>query len=190
MNRRVLLISILLHFVVFQAIGQGFLKCNGQKIVDSTGKNVLLRAMGLGGWMLQEGYMLKMDAFASDQYQIRGKIEGLIGKENTDTFYTKWQANYMQKADIELLKSYGFNSIRVPFHYNLFTQPIENETVRGQNTWIETGFALTDTLLTWCRENQMYVILDMHAAPGGQGHGAGIADYNPAKPSLWDTVDK
>ena len=33
----------------------------------------------------------------------------------------------------------------------------------------------------------MYVILDLHAAPGGQGGNTGISDYNPAYPSLWES---
>ena len=30
----------------------------------------------------------------------------------------------------------------------------------------------------------MYVVLDLHAAPGGQGGNTGISDYNPAYTSL------
>jgi len=33
----------------------------------------------------------------------------------------------------------------------------------------------------------MYLILDLHAAPGGQGKDANISDYDPAKPSLWES---
>ena len=33
----------------------------------------------------------------------------------------------------------------------------------------------------------MYVILDMHAAPGGQGRNSEISDYDPSKPSLWES---
>jgi len=44
--------------VVLAAVhGQGFLKTDGQDIVDSTGNPVLLRGFGLGGWLVQEGYM-------------------------------------------------------------------------------------------------------------------------------------
>ncbi len=50
----------------------------------------------------------------------------------------------------------------------------------------EEGFKTIDTLLTWCEENEMYLILDLHAAPGGQSAG-GIADYNPSNPSLWES---
>ena len=44
------------------------------KIVNDKGENVLLRGLGLGGWMLQEGYMLKTADFAGPQYQIKNKI--------------------------------------------------------------------------------------------------------------------
>jgi endoglucanase len=35
------------------ANGQGFLKTSGTKIVNEKGADILLRGMGLGGWMLQ-----------------------------------------------------------------------------------------------------------------------------------------
>jgi hypothetical protein len=89
--------------------------------------------------------------------------------------------------DIDALKKWGFNSIRLPMHYNLFTPSIENEPVRGQNTWIETGFRLTDNLLSWCKKNKIYLILDLHAAPGGQGNDRPIADVDTLKPNLWQS---
>ena len=35
----------------------------------------------------------------------------------------------------------------------------------------------------------MYLILDLHAAPGGQGFGSDINDYNPNLPSLWESEE-
>ena len=37
----------------------GFLKTQGQNMVDESGKTVLLRGVGLGNWYLPEGYMWK-----------------------------------------------------------------------------------------------------------------------------------
>lgn len=47
----------LLCFTVlsFNSFSQGFLHRDGQNIVDGNGKNVVLRGLGLGGWMVQEG---------------------------------------------------------------------------------------------------------------------------------------
>jgi aryl-phospho-beta-D-glucosidase BglC (GH1 family) len=169
--------------------GQEFLSTNGKAVVNESGETVLLRGMGLGGWMLQEGYMMQTSGFANAQYQLRGKIEELIGATDTEAFYESWRANHVRKVDIDSLKIWGFNSVRLPMHYNLYTLPVEDEPVAGEHTWLETGFALTDSLIKWCKANDMYVILDLHAAPGGQGYDQGISDYNPDKPSLWESKD-
>ncbi|MEZ4827961.1 MAG: carbohydrate-binding protein [Bacteroidia bacterium] len=176
-----------LFLAAAQAPAQGFLHTKGKAIVNGNEDTVLLRGMGLGGWMVQEGYMLKTASFASPQHKIREKIEQMIGTTDTDLFYENWLANHVRKIDIDSLKAWGFNSVRLPMHYNLYTLPIEDEPAPGQQTWLTKGFELTDSLISWCSQNQMYVILDLHAAPGGQGQDQGISDYNPAKPSLWES---
>ena len=183
-----------IHFLFFiltvvlnlNASAQG-LKASGKKIVDSNGNEVILRGMGLGGWMLQEPYMMEMSGFAAAQWDIKAKIKALIGDANTESFYNAWHANHCTKTDIDSMAAWGFNSIRLPMHYNLYTLPIEDEPVAGENTWLEKGFVMTDSLISWCKANQMYVILDLHAAPGGQGKDQAISDYNPSKPSLWES---
>src|SRR6185369_15388115 len=123
------------------------------------------------------------------QHEIRTRIQNLIGQTATDQFYTAWLNYHCTRQDIDSLAKWGFNSIRVPMHYNLFTLPIQSEPTPGTNTWLNTGFALTDSLVKWCSANHMYVILDLHAAPGGQGKDASISDYDPTKPSLWESSD-
>lgn len=171
------------------ADSQGFLHAEGTRIVDGSGKEILLKGIGLGGWMLQEPYMLKLPASIKTQYQFREKIVTLIGKEKTVQFYKAWLRNCMQKSDVDSLKAWGFNSIRLPMHYDLFTLPVDKEPVKGKNTWLKTGFDLTDSLLKWCSEDHIYLILDLHAAPGGQGHDLSIADRDPSKPSLWQSSE-
>ncbi len=182
------------HLIVFfiflsvSSFSQGYLHRNGQNIDDGNGQNMVLRGLGLGGWMIQEGYMIKTGAYAGSQRVIREKIIDLIGVENTEKFYKKYKENSVTKRDIDSLAAWGFNSIRLPMHYNLYTLPIEQETSSGQNTWLEEGFKMTDDLLKWCAENKIYLILDLHAAPGGQGKDAAISDYDATKPSLWEST--
>lgn len=169
------------------SFGQGFLHRNGQNIVDGNDKNIVLRGLGLGGWMIQEGYMIQTGAFAGPQYKIKQKITDLIGVQNTEEFYRIYKANGITKRDIDSLAAWGFNSIRLPMHYNLYTPAIENEK-DGQITWLDEGFTMTDNLLNWCVSNKIYLILDLHGAPGGQGHDANISDYDTSKPSLWEST--
>ena len=178
---------LLIGLFTFLSFGQGYLHRNGQNIEDGNGKNVVLRGLGLGGWMIQEGYMLKTGQIAGPQHIIKQKITDLIGEENTKEFYKTYKLNGITKKDIDSLAAWGFNSIRLPMHYNLYTLPIEQETISGENTWLDEGFKMTDDLLNWCAANKMYLILDLHGAPGGQGHDANISDYDTAKPSLWES---
>ncbi len=166
-----------------------FLRADGTRIVDADGRPVVLRGMGLGGWMLQEGYMLELNQFGT-QRVIRHNIEQLIGPEKTTAFYTAWLDNHTTKADVDAMARWGFNSIRLPMHYALYTLPVEQEPVKGGQTWLEDGFRRTDELLAWAKANDMYLILDLHAAPGGQGNDNNISDRDPAQSSLWDDAAK
>lgn len=161
------------------------LRVQDKTIVDNKGHNVVLRGIGLGGWMLQEPYMLQLSGMAKAQYDIRNKIAEIVGAERAETFYNRWLSSHCTRADIDSLAAWGFNSVRLPMHYNLFTLPVEKEPVKGQQTWLPTGFALTDSLLAWCKANRIYLILDLHAAPGGQGADIPIADRDTTLPSLW-----
>ncbi|NMM50394.1 cellulase family glycosylhydrolase [Marinigracilibium pacificum] len=182
------LILFLLCISISYLNAQNFLHVDGKQIIDKNGDEVILRGIGLGGHMLQEGYMLKAP-FSGQQYVFRDSVKSLIGDVATEEFYSTWLKNHTQKTDIDSLKKWGFNSIRLPMHFNLFTLPVDQEPVKGENTWLDKGFMMTDSLLRWCESNEMYLILDMHAAPGGQGHDLNISDRDPSKPSLWESEE-
>jgi hypothetical protein len=170
-----------------RALTGGFLRASGKQLVDGQGNNVLLRGMGIGNWMIQEPYMMDVSGIVDTQQQLKAKIAALVGANNMQLFYAAWLSNYFRAADVQFMAQAGFNSIRLPMHYDLFTLPAEQEPLPGQNTWLTQGFQMVDDLLGWCESNHIYLILDMHAAPGGQGHNASISDYNPPLPSLLES---
>ncbi len=85
------------------------------------------------------------------------------------------------------MKSWGLTAFGLPCIINGLLPPIEEEPVPGEITWIEKGFTILDSLVQWCSDNHMYLILDLHGAPGGQGKDTNISDYDPSKPSLWES---
>lgn len=179
--QRLIILLILLSFLFLPFLrSQSFLHTSGKKIVDGNGQEVFLEGIGLGGWLLMEGYMLHTSGFANAQWEIKEKIENLIGETNAETFYQAYHENYVRKADIDAIADWGFNSVRLPFHYNILSPP------DSPGVFIEKGFQIIDSVLSWCEANQLYLILDMHAAPGGQSNEP-ISDYNPAYPSLWES---
>ena len=184
------LTNFLVLFLVlgFSSYSQNFLSTSGTSIVNESGDTIIFRGMGLGGWMVQEGYMMAPGGFSSTQYQIKDRLVELIGAEETEIFYDNWLSNHVRKIDIDSMKQWGFNLVRAPIHYNLFTEPIQNEPYPNAYTEKGKGFLLLDSLLKWCKQNEIYLMIDLHAAPGGQGYNADISDYDPSKPSLWENI--
>ena len=187
--KRFLLLLLIFNGLFLYSSGQGFLHTSGKKIVNGNGDEVIIRSIGTGNWLLQEGYMMKSSDVAGTQSAFRRKLVETIGEERTVEFYEAWLDNHFTRTDVDSMKAWGFNSVRVAMHYKWLTLPIEDEPVAGQDTWLEDGFVRLDSLLDWCGDNQMYLFLDMHGAPGGQGKDANISDYDPTKPSLWESAE-
>lgn len=187
-RRNILTLSILFVFATFTR-SQGFLHTSNKSIVDGAGENVILRGIGTGNWMLMEGYMMNTPGVAGTQHEFEAKLKETIGEEKTNKFFDTWLENHFTRTDVDSMKAWGFNSVRAALHYKCFTLPIEEEPVSGENTWLEKGFVMVDSLLQWCADNEMYLILDMHGTPGGQGKNADISDYDPSKPSLWESEE-
>jgi endoglucanase len=172
-----LLISLLVAAVRPEvARAQGFLHASGMYIVDGTGAQIQLRGMGLGGWLVPEGYMLGTSGFANSPTEIHNAVADLVGAANADQFFETYRRYFVQRKDIDSLAMWGFNSVRLPFHYALLSP--------AQGTYSEAGFAIIDSLLSWCEADHLYLILDMHCAPGGQNT-INISDYQ-GWPSLWE----
>jgi|APTNR8051073442_1049403.scaffolds.fasta_scaffold10589_1 hypothetical protein len=158
-------------------MASGFVSVNGKEIVGPSGAPLLLRGISLGHWLLPEGYMMRFSG-AENPRAIAMIFEQLVGESAARDFWRQFRQNYITRADIRFIKEVGFNSIRVPFHYNLFLLPTEPPIFGGP------GYALLDQVIGWAREEGLYVILDMHAAPGGQT--GGVGDDSWGHPYLYD----
>src|ERR1700693_3688291 len=155
-----------LPLLLLPLISHGSAQCahtDHKQIVDAAGKPVFLRATNLGNWLVPEGYMWLFEGGPQSPGEIRALVLELLGPEGSAAFWQKYRENYITREDVALLHRAGFNAIRVPLHYSLF----ESDDAEG--------FKLLDQLILWCHGEGLYVILDLHAAPGGQT-GANIDD--------------
>lgn len=155
---------LLLLFISFTAAAQTnkFITVRGKEIIGVNNKPFLIRGTNLGNWLVPEGYMFKFKSVNSPRLINEALVE-LLGPEETTVFWKKFQDTYITAADIHFLKASGMNSIRIPFNYRLFT----SENYCGQNN-PNRGFELLDRVIGWCKKEGLYVMLDMHCAPGGQ----------------------
>jgi len=160
----ILTVALILTIATFQTKAQSakFISVKGRNIIGPDNKPFLMRGTNLGNWLIPEGYMFKFKDINSPKL-INEAFMQLIGPEETKVFWKKYLEAYITQADIHFLKSTGMNSIRIPFSYRLFT----TEDYLGENN-ANHGFELLDRVIGWCKKEGLYVILDMHSAPGGQ----------------------
>ena len=138
------------------ALVPGFVSTSGRHFLAGDGRPLSLKGINLGNWLVPEGYMFEFK-FATSPRAIYATFERLLGRDQSLAFWRTFRANFVRREDIDFIAAAGFNAIRVPFHYNMFAGGDAGE-----------GWALVDRLLTWCETAGIYVVLDMHAAPGGQ----------------------
>lgn len=139
-----------------------FITVRGEEIIGQDNKPFHIQGTNLGNWLVPEGYMFKFKKTSSPRL-INEAILEILGPDETTRFWKSFQDTYITEKDIQYLKTLGMNSIRIPFNYRLFTY----EDYLGQNN-PNRGFELLDRVLGWCEKYNLYAILDMHSAPGGQ----------------------
>lgn len=140
---------------------------------------ILLRGFGLGGWLLPEGYMWKFFQKCDRPRRMEALISKLCGEEYAENFWKTYYDTYITEGDIQLIAQEGFNSLRLPINArHLYHR-------KGNAISLQEDMLLRlDMLLEWCKKYQIYVILDMHGAPGGQT-GQNIDDSEKDQPELF-----
>ena len=132
----------------------------GRHIYSPEGERLHLKGVNLGNWLLPEGYMFKLRDCNSPR-KIDQSIRELIGNTATTAFWDAFLENYITEADIKWLSEAGVNIVRLPFDYRLLT----HDDFLGRDIH---GYDYLDRAIAWCEKYQIYVLLDMHGAPGGQ----------------------
>ncbi len=66
--------------------------------------------------------------------------------------------NFITKDDFALIKSWGLDHIRLPVDYNLVEE--------ADGAYKESGFERIANAISWCRDNNLNIILDLHKTAG------------------------
>ena len=169
-------LSLFLLASGFRAEAQiSFLHADGPNIVDDSAKPVLLGGVNLGGWLVEEMWMQPFETkppAGSDAGEIKDHvtlwraIEKRLGAAETAKAKAAFRDNWLTEADFDRIRDAKLNCVRLPFLYDLLDEP--------------NGWRWLDTALAWARARKIYVILDLHGAPGRQSndHHTGEAGVN------------
>ena len=160
--------------------GMSLLTVKDGYIVNENGENVVLKGVNLGNWLLWETWMGFVPEYTEDwaYYDTLQVLLDRFGEEKTAEIVKTYEDNFITEEDISQIEKLGFNCIRVPFWYrNFMTEELK---WLSENHDDNKGFQKLDWLISTCEKYGIYVMLDLHGAPGGQSknHCTGKAGRN------------
>lgn len=163
----------------------GLVQASGKSLYDASGNKLVLRGINAGQILLQEGWMSPFaleplknedgsyvkDADGNIQYPEFTEEEfreGIKANPNLNTYDMEelmqiyWDA-FFTEEDFRIIKEdLKMNTIRLPFYYlNILNEDL---TLKSE----EDAFAYLDWFMEEAAKQELYVVLDLHGAPGSQ----------------------
>lgn len=140
------------------------LKADGKVLRDAAGEGnvVQLKGTNAGGYLLQEFWMTPTNATSGVKAEedIYSVLTERFGKEKMSELVDIYQDAYWTEEDFDYCRELGMNCIRLPFWY----RNIVDENGDFYDNWSEK----LDWFAEEAAKRNIYVILDMHGAPGSQ----------------------
>lgn len=177
-----------------------FLTTKGTKIVNAEGKQVTLKGVNLGSWLIIEDWLSPYEE-ATDNLNIFDTLTERFGEEKAYELMNIYQDNWITEYDLDEIKSMGFNCVRVPFWFrNFYYDDNGRKILDEEGNW---DFSRLDWVVSECKKRELYVILDMHGAVGyqsdalhnGKKGGCGLFDktdqgerYRELTDELWTAI--
>lgn len=139
------------------------LHAQGTRIVDAAGHSVTLRGVNLGGWLVEEPWMQPFVTKPpdgsrlgpiKDHVSLWSTVEKRFGTEGMRRARTAFRQSWITESDFDHIHAAGLNCVRLPFLASLTEEP--------------DGLHWLDQAISWASSRGIYVILDLHGAPGSQ----------------------
>lgn len=137
-----------------------FLTVKGNKITDGRGRQVRLKGVNFGGWLMMEGYIMHARNIAVQVF--KKDFARRLGEAALREFEEAFNNRFIEESDFAAVARLGANCIRLPFNYRLIeSAPYEYDL---------GGVAYLDRAIRFAKKYGLKIILDLHAAPGAQNH--------------------
>lgn len=183
----------------------GLIQAHGRSLYDAQGNKIRLTGVNAGQILLQEGWMspfaleplknedgsyqkdkdgnLQYPEFSEEDFREGIKNNPNLNTYDFDELMDIYRSCFFTEEDFRIIKEdLGLNTIRLPFYYlNILNEDL---TLKGE----EESFAYLDWFIDQAAQNQLYVVLDLHGAPGSQ-NGYEHSGANDGVIGLWDSEE-
>jgi endoglucanase len=140
-------------------MNENLLRVRGDRLVRGDGAPVVLRGVGVGGWLNMENFIT---GYPSNESAVRSALRDALGDDGYLRFFDRFLHAFFDDADGAFLASIGVNCVRVPFNYRHFEDDDRPFEIKP------AGFHWLDRIVEICARHRIYTVLDLHALPGFQ----------------------
>lgn len=138
-----------------------FVKTDGAKIIDEKGNAIGLYGTNLGGWLVQESWLVPTD-IEKEYGQIDMMIElaNRFGEDGMQELLDVYEGNWVSEIDFQRIKALGLNCVRIPFTYLNFVNAVKKVGDRYERTPYEelkvdeSKFARLDWAIEMCKNTR------------------------------------
>ena len=183
----------------------GLVQAHGRSLYDARGNRLQLKGINAGQILLQEGWMspfalepskqadggfvtdadgnLQYPEFTEEEFRAGLQSNPNLADYPLEELLQTYYRCFFTEEDFRIIREeLGFNTIRLPFYYlNILNEDLSLKAEAE-------AFAYLDWFVSNAAAQDLYVILDLHGAPGSQNgyEHSGTADQTA---KLWDSRD-
>ncbi|MBR0112312.1 MAG: cellulase family glycosylhydrolase [Clostridia bacterium] len=161
------------------------LHTEGKKIVDASGKEVVLRGTNFGGWGIMEDWFCPYTNPAGEE-PVYQTLVSRFGADRVHSLFKTYRSNWITEVDYKNVADLGMNVVRLPIWYRNFQKDDNGTWYRKADGSID--FSELDEVVSLCKKYGLYLIIDLHGLPGFQN------DYDHCgqskSMSLFDDTEK
>lgn len=163
----------------------GLVQAQGRSLYDAQGNRLALRGINAGQILLQEGWMspfalepsknadgtyvtdadgnLQYPEFTEEEFRAGLKANPNLADYALEDLLDYYYSCFFTEEDFRIIREdLGFNTVRLPFYYlNILNEDL---TLKEE----AEAFAYLDWFIGEAAKNELYVVLDLHGAPGSQ----------------------
>lgn len=137
--------------------GTDFLHAENAAFVNENGIETYLRGINLNDDIF---YCSKADIDSVKGYDVFYALEKRFGSYGAKQLAQKYYENFIAPSDIKFVKKLGANCVRIPLRYRYLC--------KKDSCKDDIDFEKLDAVIEKCRKAGLYVILELHSAPGYQ----------------------
>ncbi|KAI9889687.1 MAG: hypothetical protein M1814_005088 [Vezdaea aestivalis] len=146
----------------------------GRNLPSFQGK---IRGVNLGSWLVAEPWMmggLWRDGMGCGSAKSEFDCVSFLKQETANAKFQSHWASWITKSDLQEMKNYGLNTIRIPVGYWIY-----DDIVLDSEHFPRGGLKFLTQMCGWAAEIGLYIIIDLHGAPYAQQSDAFTGQLNP-----------